>query len=80
MNRLHPPLTPHDSDNQTFAKSSTRCPVCNALLLLVVFGKVKIFTTSCKERLVEEVRLVEKERVVEFLLSPMGGDLQVFSE
>ena len=74
MNRLHPSLTPHDSDNQTFAKSSTLCPVCNALLLLVVFGKVNIFTASCKER------LVEKERVVEFLLSPMDGDLQVFSE
>ena len=67
-------------------------------MLLVVFVKVNIFTASCKERLVEKVRVVEKERlvekvrlvekerlvekvrVVEFLLSPMGGDLQVFSE
>ena len=61
-------------------------------MLLVVFRKDNIFTVSCKERLVEKVRLVEKERlvenvrvvekvkVVEFLLSPMDGDLQVFSE
>ena len=74
MNRLHPTITPHDPDNQTFAKFYTLCPVCNALLLLVVFRKVNIFTASCKERLVEKVR------VVEFLLSPMGGHLQVFSE